>query len=112
VLQGDGVELVLDGHTQITKGVPYSRFETVPDAPFTSFECNAPEGPYSIFGANGNLCQTEVRMPTSITAQNGAVLTQSTLVEPEGCPNTLTILSHTVKKRTLTLTVAVPPPAS
>jgi hypothetical protein len=108
ILQGDGVELLLDGHTQITKGVTYSRFETVPDAPFTSFEFNAPEGPYSIFGSNGNLCQTEVRMPTSITAQNGAVLTQSTLVEPEGCPNKITILSHRVKKRTLTLKVAVP----
>jgi hypothetical protein len=47
-------------------------------------------------------------MPTSITAQNGAVLTQSTLVEPEGCPNKLTILSHTVKKRTITLKIAVP----
>jgi hypothetical protein len=108
ILQGEGVKLILDGHTDIKKGVTYSRFETVPDAPFTSFEFNAPEGPYSIFGANGNLCQTEVRMPTTITAQNGAVIRQSTLVEPEGCANKLTILSHKVKKRTLTLKVAVP----
>lgn len=108
VLQGDNVKLVIVGHTDIKKGVTYSRFETVPDAPVTSFEFNAPEGPYSIFGANGNLCQTEVRIPTTITAQNGAVLTQSTLVEPEGCPNTLTILSHSIKKRTITLKVAVP----
>lgn len=86
VLQGEGVTLIVDGHTRITKGVTYSRFESVPDAPFTSFEFNAPEGPYSIFGADGNLCQTEVRMPTTIVAQNGAVLNQSTLVEPEGCP--------------------------
>ncbi len=108
VLQGEGVTLILEGHTQITKGVTYSRFETVPDAPFTSFEFNAPEGPYSIFGANGNLCQTEVRMPTTLVAQNGAVINQSTLVEPEGCPNAITLLSHKVKKRTLTLKVAVP----
>ena len=85
----------------------YSRFESVPDAPFTSFEFNAPEGPYSIFGANGDLCQTEIRMPTTLVAQNGAVLKQSTLVEPEGCPNKLTILSHHINKRTLTLKVAV-----
>ena len=108
ILQGEGVKLVLDGHTQIKNGVTYSRFETVPDAPFTSFEFNAPEGPYSIFGANANLCQTEVHMPTTLVAQNGAVINQSTLVEPEGCPNTLTILSHKVKKRTITLRVAVP----
>jgi hypothetical protein len=108
VLQGDDVVLVLDGHTQIKKGITYSRFEAVPDAPFTSFEFNAPKGPYSIFTANGNLCQNEVRMPTTITAQNGAVLNQSTIVEPEGCPNTLTILTHKIKKRTLTLKIAVP----
>ena len=108
VLQGEGVRLILDGHTKITKGVTYSRFESVPDAPFTSFEFNAHEGPYSIFGANGNLCETEVRMPTTLVAQNGAVLTKSTLVEPEGCPYKLTILSHKVNKRTLTLKVAVP----
>jgi hypothetical protein len=108
ILQGDGVTLILDGHTQIKNGVTYSRFETVPDAPFTSFEFNAPEGRYSIFSANGNLCHTEVRMPTSITAQNGAVLNQSTLVEPEGCPDALTVISHRVKGRTVTLKVAVP----
>jgi uncharacterized repeat protein (TIGR01451 family) len=108
VLQGEGVKLILDGHTDIKKGVTYSRFESIPDAPFTSFEFNAPEGPYSIFGANGNLCQTETRMPTTIVAQNGAILTQSTLVEPEGCANKLTILAHTVKKRTITLKIAVP----
>lgn len=49
-------------------------------------------------------------MPTTITAQNGAVIRQSTLVEPEGCPNTLTVLSHHVKKRTITLKVVVPGP--
>ena len=47
-------------------------------------------------------------MPTTITAQNGLVLKQNTLIEPEGCPNTLTVLSHKIKKRTLTIKVAVP----
>jgi len=110
VLQGDNVELIIDGHTDIKKGVTYSRFQTVPDAPVTSFEFSAPEGPYSIFAAYGNLCQKEIKAPTTITAQNGAVFSQDTAVEVQNCPNTLTILSHTVKKRTITLKVAVPGP--
>jgi hypothetical protein len=108
VLQGEGVTLVLDGKTDIKNGITYSKFETAPDAPFTSFEFSAPQGPFSIFGANGDLCQTEIRMPTTIVAQSGAVINQNTLVEPEGCPNAITILSHKVHKRTLTLKVAVP----
>ncbi|HEX4188944.1 MAG TPA: hypothetical protein VHY83_13695 [Solirubrobacteraceae bacterium] len=108
ILQGEGVKLILDGHTQIKGGVTYSRFETVPDAPFTSFEFKAPQGPYSIFGANANFCQVAIHMPTKLTAQNGAVLEQNTLVQPEGCPNVITILSRSVRKRTLTLKVAVP----
>jgi hypothetical protein len=56
VLQAEGVRLIVDGHTQIKDGVTYSRFETVPDAPFTSFEFVAPQGQYSIFSANGSLC--------------------------------------------------------
>jgi hypothetical protein len=108
VLRGEGVTLVVDGKTQIKNGITYSRFESVPDEPFTSFEFDAPEGPYSIFTANANLCQTEVRMPTTLVAQNGAVVSQSTLVEPQGCPNKLTVVSRKVKRRTLTLKVAVP----
>jgi hypothetical protein len=49
-------------------------------------------------------------MPTKLTAQDGAVLEQDTLVQPEGCPDTITILSHKVKKRTITIAVAVPGP--
>jgi hypothetical protein len=110
VLQGDNVKLVITGHTDIKHGITYSRFETVPDAPVSSFEFTAPQGPYSIFGTTYNLCQTEIRMPTTITAQNGAVIKQNTLAEPESCPNTLTILSHTTRHRTITLKIAVPGP--
>jgi hypothetical protein len=117
VLQGQGVTIVLDGKTDIKKGVTYSRFETVPDAPISSFATSLPEGPHSVLAANGNLCavtktvsvrkRVTVRahgrtrrvtktvkqqvaqpltMPTTITAQNGAQVTQNTKLSVSGCP--------------------------
>ncbi len=90
VLQGEGVTLVVDGKTQIKKGVTYSHFESAPDEPFSTFEFNAPEGPYSILTANGNLCTQKLLMPTTITGQNGAVITQSTKIGVTGCPKVKT----------------------
>lgn len=93
LLQGEGITLVLNGATQIKKGITYSHFETVPDAPISSFELMLPEGPHSALTAtglpaksHGSLCHTKLAMPTTITAQNGAVLTQSTKIAITGCP--------------------------
>ncbi len=126
VLQGEGVLLVVDGKTQIKKGITYSHFDTTPDAPFSTFEFDAPEGPFSILTANGSLCdptttktvkkRVAVRahghvkhvtrsvrttvpesliMPTTITAQNGAVIDQSTKIAVTGCPK---VVRHERKK--------------
>ena len=46
-------------------------------------------------------------MATTITAQNGAVCAEHP-VEAEGCANKMTVVSHSVKKRSITLKVAVP----
>ena len=92
VLQGEGVRLVVDGKTQIKKGVTYSHFETVPDAPFESFETKLPTGRYSIFGANlpekskYDFCGQTLQMPTELVGQNGAVIKQTTRVGVTGCP--------------------------
>ncbi len=91
ILQGEGVQLVLDGKTQIKKGITYSHFESVPDAPFTSFETKLPTGKFSIFAANVpakddyNLCGQSLSMPIEIVGQNGAVVKQTTKVDVTGC---------------------------
>jgi hypothetical protein len=115
VLQGEGVVITLTGHTFISsRGFTFSRFQSVPDAPISSFNLYLPEGPHSALAANGNLCHTvhikrkrvavrkggrtvyetvkvrtkkplHMTMPTTITAQNGAVLRQQTKVVVVGC---------------------------
>jgi hypothetical protein len=91
VLQGEGITLVLDGKTQIKNGVTYSRFESAPDAPFTSFETVLPTGPHSVLAVNTeeapdyDLCTHKITIPTVITAQDGAVLEQTTKVAVTGC---------------------------
>jgi hypothetical protein len=94
VLQGENVTIDLVGNTDIKGAVTYSRFEAVPDAPCTSFELNAPQGPYSILGANlpasakYSLCGQNLTMPTVLTGQNGAVVKQTTKLGITGCPPT------------------------
>ncbi len=91
VLQGEGISLVLDGKTQIKDGVTYSKFESAPDAPFTSFETVLPAGPHSALTANVaerkhfELCGETLEMPTTITGQNGAVIERSTRITIDGC---------------------------
>jgi hypothetical protein len=104
VLQGEGVKVVLDGKTDIKKGITYSRFESAPDAPFTTFQTVLPAGPHSVLTANVaeakhySLCKEKLAMPTTIVAQNGAVIEQSTKIALQGCGQ---VLGKKVKKLTL-----------
>jgi hypothetical protein len=92
VLQGENVTLILVGNTQIKNGITSSTFKTAPDAPVSSFELKLPTGQFSILGANVpqskkyNLCGQTLPMPTQITAQNGAVIKQTTKIAVTGCP--------------------------
>ena len=91
VLQGEGITLVLDGKTQIKDGVTYSKFESAPDAPFTTFETVLPAGPHSALTTNVpakdrfSLCGQSLRMPTTITGQNGSVIERDTKIAVQGC---------------------------
>ncbi|HEY2283922.1 MAG TPA: hypothetical protein VGH60_10280 [Solirubrobacteraceae bacterium] len=135
ILQGEGVEIVLDGKTDIKKGITYSKFETVPDAPITNFQTTLPQGPHSALAANANLCTTTKTIttkkrvtihhhnghtthilrtikkqtpvpplltPTTITAQNGATLTQNTKITITNCPKKAkpTHTKHKTHKKT------------
>ena len=91
MLQGEGITLILDGQTDIKKGITTSTFNAVPDAPVSSFETTLPEGPHSALTSNVpeskdfSLCGQKLTMPTTITAQNGAVITQQTKIPVLGC---------------------------
>jgi hypothetical protein len=86
VLQGQGVTIDLDGATDIKKGITYSKFETVPDAPISSFETVLPEGPHSVLASpSGSLCGQSLTIPMTITGQNGKQITQSTKIAVTGC---------------------------
>ncbi len=91
VLQGEGVTIVIDAKTDIKHGITYSKLETAPDAPFTKFEAIFPAGPHSALtpsvpeDENYNLCKTSLSVPTELTAQNGAFISETTNVEVTGC---------------------------
>jgi hypothetical protein len=109
VLQGYGVTIHLVGDTFISKqGVTSSTFKQVPDVPIASFELNLPEGKFSALAANGNLCKSTLKMPTEFVGQNGAVIKQSTPIGVTGCSTGISIVSHKIKGRTLTVSVSVP----
>jgi hypothetical protein len=92
VLQGYGVTVDLVGTTFISKaGITSSTFKTTPDVPFSSFELALPEGKYSALATNlpakddYSFCGQKLAMPTAFTAQNGAVIHQSTPISVTGC---------------------------
>ena len=104
VLQGEGITLILDGKTDIKNGITYSKFETAPDAPFSTFETVLPAGPHSALtayvneGQSYDLCSSKLVMPTTITAQNNHVIEQQTPITPTGCG---AVKGTTAKKLTL-----------
>ena len=106
ILQGEnGVHITLDGKTDIKKGITYSRFETLPDAPVTTFQATFPQGPHSVLAANTNLCNTTKTITThkhiTIRTHNGHTkhttkTTKHTTTTPLQAPTTLTAQNNTI----------------
>jgi hypothetical protein len=86
-LSGEGVTVYLHGETFISPaGITSSTFRTIPDVPIGTFELKLPQGPGSALAANGNLCTSKLKMPTTFVAANGMVIHQSTPIKATGCP--------------------------
>ena len=108
LLQGEGVHIELVGNTDIKNGITYSRFETVPDAPISSFETSLPEGPHSVLASNGsNLCEQSLLAPTEVVAQNGLQVSQTTKVLVTGCPLSVSIKKAQISGNALLVTVTL-----
>jgi hypothetical protein len=107
VLQGEGITLDLVGNTQITKGITYSRFETIPDAPVSSFELDLPQSKHSALSSTSfsGLCGQNLVMPTFMEAQNGAQLHQNTQIEITGCGPKIAITKKKLTGNSITVTV-------
>ena len=106
VLSGDGVTVIMEGNTNISKGITTTTFPATPDVPFTGFELNLPSGPNSAVAAVGNLCKQSLVMPTTITGQNGKVIKQNTSIMVQNCP--VTVVSSHTKGNKAVVTVKVP----
>ena len=107
VLSGDGVEVVLVGHTHIAhSSVTTSTYEDLPDVPISDVTVSLPMGPNSALAANGQLCRAKLLAPSTIVGQDGAKLARSTRVAVSGC--SIELLSHRIRRRRLQLTVWAP----
>jgi hypothetical protein len=91
ILQGEGISIDLTGNINIAHSVTSASFNTVPDAPISTFTMVLPEGPHSGLSPNlpksakYSMCGQSLTMPTSLTGQNGAVVKQTTKVSVTGC---------------------------
>lgn len=101
ILEGDGVQVLLSGATNIKRGVTSSTFHSVPDVPVSSFQLSLPIGRHSALAATGSLCAHSLLMPTTLLAQNGRQIQQNTRISVSGCP--VAILSRRVLNHRLLL---------
>lgn len=107
VLQGDGVEVVLVGHTHISSaGITTSTFESLPDVPISSVTVDLPMGPDSALDTDGRLCRTKLFAPTTMIAQSGAKITQNSQISVSGCP--IELIAHKRHGRRVKLTIWTP----
>ena len=107
ILDGDGVQVVLVGHTHIAhSSITTSTFETLPDVPVSNVTVKLPIGSNSALSSEGRLCGESLLAPTTIIAQSGTKITQNTSIAVTGCP--IRVISHRVRGSRLIITVWAP----
>jgi hypothetical protein len=85
LLEGEGVKVVLVGNTDIKKGITTTTFAATPDAPVSSITVNLPTGPHSALAAFGDLCAKPLKIPTTLTGQNGVQVKQTATINVKEC---------------------------
>ena len=113
VLQGEGITLDVDGQSFVSHtGELRVTFASVPDAPFSTFETVLPAGRYSQFTssrttgkAQASQCGENLIAPVTMTAYNGAQLTQKAKLKVAGCGPTVSIGKVHATAHSLTATV-------
>jgi hypothetical protein len=90
-LRSEGVLIEVIGQTRVHDGFESASFNAIPDVPFSELDVIFDTGPHSLLTADlpatahGDMCSGRLSMPTQITARNGAVVKQSTIIEVSGC---------------------------
>lgn len=105
LLQGEGVHIELVGNTYIAHGITYSKFETVPDAPISTFETTLPTGPHALLTAYGNICEKELFAPTTIVSQSNKEVVQKTRINVSECPPYVKITATKASASRLVVTI-------
>ena len=109
VLQGEGVTIINEGDTFINKkGITTSTFAAIPDVPVNRISLVLPAGPHSALAGNGNMCAEPLHMPTTLTGQNGAVISRNTKIMVQGCKAEIAVLNHRVHGAKATIVLHVP----
>ena len=103
---GNGIEVILVATPTSSRVSPPPPSPRSPTCPISGFDLNLPLGANSALAPNGNLCAQPLTMPTTITAQSGAVIKQNTKIAVSGCG--VKVTSHKVSGHTAILTVQVP----
>lgn len=88
VLQADGLRIDLTGQMYVTvKNVTSATFSSIPDIPIHRLQLVLPEGRRSLLSAGASLCKSRgrLRMRSTITGQNGAVVNRVVPVAVSGC---------------------------
>jgi hypothetical protein len=113
VLQGEGITVQLTGNTDIKKGITYSRFEAIPDAPISSFELKLPQGPLSVLAAVKPVCKPTKTVTTKKRVKvrrHGKTVTvtkkvSKTISEPLAMPTDITAQNAAVLDKTTQISV-------